>query len=159
MRPPPPAPPQALATPPIPRAKLCPSKPIGLANSTSLRSTCATIATKKPTTSPPTVSLYLPTRTKLRCVRSGKRRTRECSARRRRTRVSAKMKLANFPEDIVELYNLKEKATDNDYVYAEVRKGILERSICNSKASCGPPPLLHTRTIRYPSLSLRGIRV
>ena len=35
-----------------------------------------------------------------------------------------KMKLTNFPEEIVELYDLKNKATDDGYVYAEVRKGM-----------------------------------
>ena len=35
-----------------------------------------------------------------------------------------KMKLSNFPEDIVELYNLRGKATNDGYVYAEVRKGM-----------------------------------
>ena len=34
------------------------------------------------------------------------------------------MKLSNFPEDIVELYNSREKATSDGYVYAEVRKGM-----------------------------------
>ena len=32
------------------------------------------------------------------------------------------MKLVNFPEEIVELCGLKNKATDDGYVYAEVRK-------------------------------------
>ena len=35
-----------------------------------------------------------------------------------------KMKLANFPEEIVELCKLKDKATNDGYVYAEVRKGM-----------------------------------
>ena len=35
-----------------------------------------------------------------------------------------KMKLSNFPEEIAEQYNLKEKETDDGYVYVEVRKGM-----------------------------------
>ena len=34
------------------------------------------------------------------------------------------MKLAHFPEEIVELYDLKSNATDDGYVYDEVRKGM-----------------------------------
>ena len=35
-----------------------------------------------------------------------------------------KMKFSNFPEEMVKLYNLKEKAMSDGYVYAEVRKGV-----------------------------------
>ena len=35
-----------------------------------------------------------------------------------------KMKLAKFPEEIGELYDLKNKTTDDGYVYTEVRKGM-----------------------------------
>ena len=34
------------------------------------------------------------------------------------------MKLENFPEDVIEHYNLREKATPDGKVYVEIRKGM-----------------------------------
>ena len=56
-----------------------------------------------------------------------------------------KMKLANFPEEIAELYNLKDKPTNDGYVYAEVRKGmyglpqagILEQKLLEKRLNAG----------------------
>ena len=35
-----------------------------------------------------------------------------------------RLKLRNFPDDVIEEYNLKEKATKDGFVYVEVRKGV-----------------------------------
>ena len=35
-----------------------------------------------------------------------------------------KLRMSDMPEDVIELYNLRQKATKDGYVYVEVRKGM-----------------------------------